>query len=615
MNRCVALVFFALAGCDCRGPRIVTTFDAGCSLEVCDGTDNDCDGRVDEAQPALSCGTGACARTVSSCGDGQALTCTPAAPASEICNGLDDDCDGQADEDLADLTCGVGACATRAPACAAGTPSLCTPLPTAGETCDGIDNDCNGSVDEALGETSCGVGACARSVPACDGGACLPGAPEAERCDGQDNDCDGLIDDGVCLPPTVTCPLSVTTTVGSEVTLGAQANATDSPLVSTRWTVTRRPAASQAQLTSPDSPNTTFEPDSAGLFTFSFCATDSAARSACCMTSVTTQSCSSPPAPPASTACGTSWDGRPVVEFSPVPTGLRYELSLAGQPMLLASATAGHTHLRPTSRIAPGGPMPGVVTLLHLRACRDDDATCCSSPTSVSIDVVEPCTSPIAPTTTNVLLSEYVSNGEGQCPSSDCVTQDTCQAGESVEITNLSNCPVALDGFHFAYRNNNASTASLRWMNFGPGDVIPPRGVYVAIRNRQYAPTCSASLGVERSGLFGLEISSLAMQGSNLCSGWFNNSGGGLSELRLAPGTIAPGSSPTFTPGAAITRVAPYLSTGGNSCASIGFDAVDSCGTVVGGTAPVTQLSPNQLGRLWHPCDVLVGAVPGCVRD
>ncbi len=615
MNPWLAVVFIVFSGCDCRGPRIVNTFDAGCSLEVCDGADNDCDGAVDEAQPELTCGVGSCLRTVSSCAAGEENTCTPGAPSNEVCNGLDDDCDGQTDEEFADLTCGVGACATNTRACAAGTQSTCMPLLPASETCDGIDNDCNGSVDDALGETTCGVGACARSVPACDGGACLPGTPEVERCDGEDNDCDGVADDGVCLPPTVTCPLSVTATIGSEVTLSAQASAGDAPLVSTRWTITRRPMASLAQLDAPDAVTTLFEPDNAGLFTFSFCATDSAARSACCMTSVTTQSCSSPPAPPATTACGTSWDGRPLIEFSPVPTGLRYELSLAGQPMVLASATAGHNHLRPGTRIAPGGPMPGVATSLELRACRADDATCCSSPTAVSVDVVEACSTPIAPTPANVLLSEYVSNGEGQCPSSDCVTHDTCQAGESVEITNLSNCPVALDGFHFAYRNNNASTASLRWMNFGPADLIPPRGVYVAIRNRQYAPTCSASLGAERSGLFGLEISSLSMQGPNLCSGWFNNSGGGLSELRLAPGTIAGGSTPTFTPGAAITRVAPYLSTGGNSCASIGFDAVDSCGTVVGGTTPSAQLSPNQLGRLWHPCDVLTAPSPACVRD
>jgi hypothetical protein len=108
------------------------------------------------------------------------------------------------------------------------------------------------------------------------------------------------------------------------------------------------------------------------------------------------------------------------------------------------------------------------------------------------------------------------------------------------------------------------------------------------------------------------------MQGANLCSsGWFKNTGGGQSELRLAPGTIATGDTPTFAPGAAIARIAPYLPSSGSlpACQAIGFDAVDSCGSIVGGSTPTTQLSPNQLGRLWHPCDAVVAPVPACVRD
>ena len=33
------------------------------------------------------------------------------------------------------------------------------------------------------------------------------------------------------------------------------------------------------------------------------------------------------------------------------------------------------------------------------------------------------------------------------------------------------------------------------------------------------------------------------------------------------------------------------------------------------GATPTTNLSPNQLGRLWHPCDAVVAPVPACVRD
>jgi hypothetical protein len=303
------------------------------------------------------------------------------------------------------------------------------------------------------------------------------------------------------------------------------------------------------------------------------------------------------------------------VQFTAVPAGLVYELSRVGSSTVLASAAASENHLRPATRIAPGGPPPGTSIALEVRACRAAEPTCCSATSPLSVNVVEACSTTIAPTASNVVLSEYITNGEGACGASG--TCDTCQAGESIEITNLSNCPVSLDGHHFAYRNAAASSGSYRWMNFGPADVIPPRGVYVAIRNQQYAPTCRAPLPAESTALYGLRISTLTMQGVNLCSGWFNNTGGGLSELRLAPGAVPTGGPPDFTPAAALARIQPYLPASGSAaaCTSTGFDAVDSCGTVVGGSQPTTSLTPNQLGRLWHPCDAVLSPVPACVRN
>ncbi len=137
----------------------------------------------------------------------------------------------------------------------------------------------------------------------------------------------------------------------------------------------------------------------------------------------------------------------------------------------------------------------------------------------------------------------------------------------------------------------------------------------MAIRNRIYAPISSAPLGAESTGLYGLKVSALAMQGLNLCSGWFNNTGGGSSMFEVAPGAVA--TTPTFNNANAVARIAPYMTLPGTAAvgASIGFDAVDSCGTVVSTSYPTTTLSPNQLGRLWHPCDAVVGAVPTCVRN
>jgi hypothetical protein len=45
----------------------------------------------------LTCGVGACNRSVQQCVNGTVQNCVPGAPSAEFCNGIDDDCDGIVD--------------------------------------------------------------------------------------------------------------------------------------------------------------------------------------------------------------------------------------------------------------------------------------------------------------------------------------------------------------------------------------------------------------------------------------------------------------------------------------------------------------------------------------
>jgi hypothetical protein len=203
------------------GPDLLCEPNAGTSgLEICNGVDDDCDGKTDEGpsggplrQPCSSqCGGG-----TQDCVLGVWQSCSAPLPTLETCNGSDDNCDGTTDEGCDCVhgrtrPCGVdtGACRAGIEQCVDGAWSgrcLGAVEPTPTELCNnGVDDNCNDQIDEGCqcvaGESqTCGtdVGECTAGTITCDPngrwGDCVGQLQAAtEVCNGKDDDCDGELD-------------------------------------------------------------------------------------------------------------------------------------------------------------------------------------------------------------------------------------------------------------------------------------------------------------------------------------------------------------------------------------------------------------------------------------
>ena len=189
--------------------------------DQCDSLDNDCDGSIDESYPEANttCGLGVCAQTGQRVciSGGEEDTCRPLQSNIEIdrCDGSDQDCDGRIDEDYIprEVSCGTGACERFGVSiCDQGVEvEMCTPGQAAmtDQTCDQVDNDCDGSVDEDYVpvQVSCGMSACNdNGLEICTNNGlentCVPNAAQDDTtCNGVDDDCDGTFDEDY-EPPT-----------------------------------------------------------------------------------------------------------------------------------------------------------------------------------------------------------------------------------------------------------------------------------------------------------------------------------------------------------------------------------------------------------------------------
>lgn len=171
--------------------------------------------------PENTAGVGICHTGLPLCEDGVFISCQDEqTPLPELCNGVDDDCDGREDENPEDGELGTACgpvdldvssrshCRLGRIICGNGHLECQGEIGPVAETCNGMDDDCDTYIDNNIPTTSvCYSGKVEELVPintSCRAGTvyCSRGRekcrgeilPQPEVCNHEDDDCDGIAD-------------------------------------------------------------------------------------------------------------------------------------------------------------------------------------------------------------------------------------------------------------------------------------------------------------------------------------------------------------------------------------------------------------------------------------
>ncbi len=133
----------AIEACNGKDENCNGQLDEGLTMTTTwPDVDKDGFGAINGA-PATGCTSASRAQNNKDCNDVDPKV-RPGMP--EVCNGFDENCDGKVDEGVK-IRCGVGWCARYGPTCDA---NLCMPGQPMAETCNYFDDDCDGVDDDGV---------------------------------------------------------------------------------------------------------------------------------------------------------------------------------------------------------------------------------------------------------------------------------------------------------------------------------------------------------------------------------------------------------------------------------------------------------------------------------